>query len=118
MIIGGVVSFPLRPVAPPPARAFSPSTADPLWRYPKAAESVYAVSETRRMDHMVVGGPIALWFSATVELMQFLLSHRRAPRWPCKISINRGHSVLGAMLSVRSDPMPVIIGMMSFQALA
>src|SRR5262249_21821265 len=45
-------------------------------------------------------------------------AHRRAPRWPWKSSINRGDSVFGAMLSVRSDPMPVIIGMMSFQALA
>jgi len=54
---------------------------------------------------------------AEAEHEQERVGHRRAPRWPWKISINRGHSVGGAMLSVRSDPMLVMIGRMSLKAL-
>ena len=75
MVRARVVGFPFGPVAHPSARALSPTVADPLRWYPKSAEAVLAVKKFWRMDYVIVGGLITLWFAPAVVLRE-LLTHR------------------------------------------
>jgi hypothetical protein len=66
MVTMCIVGFPFGSVAPPSAWAFAPTMTNPLRWYPKATETVHAVTEVWRVDYVIVGWPVALWFPATV----------------------------------------------------
>src|SRR5262245_327555 len=50
MVARSVMGFPFGPVAHPSAGTLVPAVTDPLWRYPKAAETVHAMSKVWRMN--------------------------------------------------------------------